>query len=107
MNVLHRLLLSLAAGLACMVSVEAAESRSWESSLVTLEVTLKEYDFFQPWTTPTRSIRKHGLVIGDREVLTTAQNLPTETLVRLQKGGVANGTRPKSSGSIRTLIWPW
>jgi S1-C subfamily serine protease len=66
--------------------VNAAES-VWEKSVVTVEVTFKDYDFFQPWNTPTRSVRKHGLYVGNREVVTTAQYLPTETLVRLQKGG--------------------
>ncbi|HAB15894.1 MAG TPA: hypothetical protein PLX89_04220 [Verrucomicrobiota bacterium] len=68
-------------------SVQAAETNGWDKSLVTIEVTFKDYDYFQPWNKPTRSIRKHGLVVGDREVLTTAQSLPSQTLVRLQKGG--------------------
>ncbi len=59
----------------------------WENSVVTIEVTSKVYDAFQPWNDPTRAVRKHGLVIGPGEILTTAQNLPTHTLVRVQKGG--------------------
>lgn len=59
----------------------------WTRSLVNVEVTFKQADAFQPWNEPTRAIRKHGIVIGEREVLTTAQYLPTHTLVRLQKGG--------------------
>jgi hypothetical protein len=68
-------------------SAGAAGPHTWEPSLVTLEVTFKDYDYFQPWTKPTRTIRKQALVVGDREVLTTAQHLPGQTLVRLQKGG--------------------
>jgi S1-C subfamily serine protease len=60
---------------------------SWDRSLVTIEVTYKLYDAFQPWNEPTRSIRKHGFVIGPGELLTTAQYLPAHTLVRVQKGG--------------------
>ncbi len=60
---------------------------NWERSLVTIEVTFKLHDAFQPWNEPARAIRKHGVVIGPGEVLTTAQYLPTHTLVRLQKGG--------------------
>lgn len=58
-----------------------------EASLVTLEITTKNYDYFQPWTKPTRSVRKHALVAGDRELVTTSQNLADRTLVRVQKGG--------------------
>ncbi|MGE3312419.1 MAG: hypothetical protein AB7O66_20830 [Limisphaerales bacterium] len=58
-----------------------------EASLVTLEITAKNYDYFQPWSKPTRSVRKHALVVGDRELVTTAQNLADRTLVRVQKGG--------------------
>ncbi|HMO65976.1 MAG TPA: hypothetical protein PKE47_12270, partial [Verrucomicrobiota bacterium] len=50
-------------------------------------MTFRDYDLFQPWNKPTRTIRKHGLVVGERQILTTAQYLPTQTLVRLQKGG--------------------
>lgn len=59
----------------------------WDRSLVTIEVTFKLHDAFQPWNEPTRSIRKHGVVVAPGEVLTTAQYLPAHTLVRLQKGG--------------------
>ncbi|MBL9135792.1 MAG: hypothetical protein JNK85_07990 [Verrucomicrobiales bacterium] len=59
----------------------------FESSVVTLEVTSKDYDYFQPWTKPTRSVRKHALVVGEKELVTTAQNLADQTLVRVQKRG--------------------
>lgn len=65
----------------------ARANTDWTRSLVTVEATYKVRDAFQPWNEPTRSIRKHGLVIGPGEVLTTAQYLPDHTLVRLQKGG--------------------
>lgn len=59
----------------------------WTQSLVNIEVTYKVNDAFQPWNTPTRAIRKQGVVVAPGEVLTTAQYLPTHTLVRMQKGG--------------------
>ncbi|MFO1459021.1 MAG: hypothetical protein U1G08_06395 [Verrucomicrobiota bacterium] len=65
----------------------AADSRSWEKSYVTLEVTYKDYDYSQPWNKPTRTIRKGAVVQPGHEVLTTAQHLPGATLVRLQRGG--------------------
>ncbi|NDC74454.1 hypothetical protein EBZ70_03980 [bacterium] len=83
---LLRFLFRFAAIGLCAGAVLPAQSE-WEHSLVSIEVTSKVYDAFQPWNDPTRAVRKHGLVIGPGEVLTTAQNLPTHTLVRLQKGG--------------------
>lgn len=59
----------------------------FETSVVTVEVTFKEYDLMQPWNKPTRSVRKHALVVGERQLVTTAQNLADRTLVRAQKGG--------------------
>ncbi len=59
----------------------------FESSVVTVEVTSKEYDLMQPWNKPTRSIRKHALVLGSHELVTTAQGFANRTLVRVQKGG--------------------
>lgn len=68
-------------------AARATDLAAWSASLVSVEVTFKDFDHFQPWNKPTRSIRKHGLVVGEREILTTAQHLPHQTLVRLQKGG--------------------
>jgi hypothetical protein len=66
---------------------DLAAPRDWATALVTLEVTYKLYDAGQPWNEPSRAIRKHGVVIAPGEILTTAQYLPTQTLVRAQKGG--------------------
>ncbi len=85
MNLLRLLLGIVALGFAAATVLPAQSG--WEKSLVSIEVTSKVYDAFQPWNDPTRAVRKHGLVIGPGEVLTTAQSLPTHTLVRLQKGG--------------------
>lgn len=82
-----RTLLFIATLAWCIVGVRAADHRSWERSYVTLEITYKEYDYTQPWSKPTRTIRKGGLVLAGSELLTTAQHLPGATLVRVQKGG--------------------
>jgi hypothetical protein len=55
--------------------------------VVTLEVARKQYDFLQPWNTRNRSAVKTGIVIGERDVLTTAADMFDRTLVRLQKDG--------------------
>ncbi len=59
----------------------------WERSLVTLEITHNVYEFLQPWSKRTEQHRKTGVVVGPRQVLTTAEHLSDRTLVRLQKGG--------------------
>ena len=65
----------------------AAPASEWENSLVYLEVTRKAYEVFQPWTPKARTVQKNGLVIGAREILTTAEELSDRTLIRVQKGG--------------------
>jgi len=56
-------------------------------SVVSVEVSRKEYQYYQPWSTRTKKVKKVGVVIGDRQVLVTAEDLSDNTLVRLQKGG--------------------
>ena len=65
----------------------APAASEWESSLVYLEVTRNAYEVFQPWTPKARTVQKNGLIIGPREILTTAEELSDRTLVRVQKGG--------------------
>ncbi|HZR21597.1 MAG TPA: serine protease [Verrucomicrobiae bacterium] len=64
-----------------------APASPWEHSVVTLEVSRKQYDYYQPWTRKTSRAIKTGIVLGDHQVLTTAEELFDRTLVRLQKGG--------------------
>ena len=59
----------------------------WEQSIVSIEITRKQYDAFQPWTRRVRNAQKMGLVIGSKEILTTADELFDRTLIRLQKNG--------------------
>jgi hypothetical protein len=65
----------------------SAGESAWESSVVTVDVTRKQYDYQQPWSKRTRNVQKAGLVVRPTEVLTTAEDLSDRTLVRLQKGG--------------------
>jgi PDZ domain len=87
MKPLVRALLFLAVAVCGGVVTWAADPRAWDRSYVTLEVTYKDYDYTQPWSKPTRTVRKGALVLPGQEVLTTAQHLPGATLVRLQRGG--------------------
>jgi len=59
----------------------------WERAIVSVEINRKQYDYFQPWTKRVQTLTKAGLVIGPREILTTADDLDDRTLVRAQKGG--------------------
>ena len=61
--------------------------KGWESSVVTLDITRRQYDYFQPWSEHSQTVAKSGVVIAPREILTTADELDDRTLVRVQKGG--------------------
>jgi len=64
------------------------KSGRWlEPSIVSLDVTRKQYDYSQPWSRRSQSVTKSGIVIGPREILTTADDFTDRTLVRIQKGG--------------------
>lgn len=65
----------------------ASQLLSWEDSIVNIEVSRKQYDYYQPWTRRPGRALKTGIVIGEKEILTTADELFDRTLVRIQKGG--------------------
>jgi hypothetical protein len=71
------------------VGREAARKAAgdWERSFVSVEIHRKQYDYLQPWSKRVQTATKAALVIGPREILTTADDLADRTLVRLQKGG--------------------
>jgi hypothetical protein len=66
---------------------KALHGSPWEHSIVTIEVSRKQYDYYQPWTRRTSRVQKTGLVITDHQILTTADEMFDRTLVRLQKNG--------------------
>jgi len=69
------------------VQAEKRADALWSSSVVTIEVARKQYDYYQPWSKPMRQVQKMGTVIAGHQVLTTANDLFDRTLVRLQKRG--------------------
>src|SRR5262245_6840735 len=78
--------------LACVMGRAADDAKNvdpaaWERSVVHIDVTRKQYDYFQPWSKRMKSTQKTGVVINDREILTSADELFDRTLIRLQKGG--------------------
>lgn len=66
---------------------DAETERRLERALITIEVTRKDYDFFQPWTKRVAQSVKAGVILEGGEILTTADALNDHTLIRLQKGG--------------------
>ncbi|MEO6034610.1 MAG: hypothetical protein ABIQ35_05100 [Verrucomicrobiota bacterium] len=89
MTIRSLLLTTVILALACDSSIGASSSanRELERSVVTLDITRKQYDFFLPWSRQAQNLVKSGIVIGAREILTTADGLENQTLIRLQKGG--------------------
>ena len=64
-----------------------ASTAAWEHSIVNVEVARRQYDYSQPWTKRSNRHQKTGLVVGEHQILTTAEELFDRTLVRLQKDG--------------------
>jgi len=64
-----------------------SETAAWERSVVIVEVARKQYDYYQPWTRKDVRVQKPGLVVGERQILTTAEEMSNRTLVRVQKRG--------------------
>ncbi len=83
------ILFLLASGLVSVEGREAATkaAKGLEASLVSLEITRRQYDYFQPWSKRGQTVAKAGVVIGPREILTTADDVDDRTLVRVQKRG--------------------
>lgn len=67
----------------------------WEKSVVKVEVSRNLYDYYQPWNRRNDRSAKIGLVVGERQILTTSQDLSDRTLVRLQKGGRGQWTNAR------------
>jgi hypothetical protein len=83
-----RLTLLLLALLAAPVATFAQSvAKGLEHSVVTIDITRKQYDYLRPWIKSSHSANKTGVVIGPREILTTAEDIHDLTLARLQKDG--------------------
>jgi hypothetical protein len=89
MKIRFTCLIVLLLGSVCGFSGEAGKksARLLEQSIVSVDVTRKQYDYLQPWSRRSQSVTKAGVVIGPREILTTADDFTDRTLVRIQKGG--------------------
>lgn len=81
------LLLAAVAGRALGQEAPSQETSPWESSIVTVDVTRKNYDYLQPWSKRLKSAQKAAVILDDRQILTTADELFDRTLIRVQRGG--------------------
>jgi len=80
-------LLLLIAPLAALAETISTNASTWEKSVVNIEVARKSYDYYQPWNRRSERAAKTGVVVGERQILATAQGLSDQTLVRMQKNG--------------------
>jgi len=60
---------------------------SWANAIIHIEITSKDYSYTQPWTRSERKDEKSGVVIDGHQILTTADGLNDQTLIRLKKQG--------------------
>lgn len=70
-----------------LLHLQGIASLNPETSLVEIEVTKKEYDYGTPWFTRNNQVRKNGILIGPKQILTTADGLSGQYLCRIKKGG--------------------
>ena len=70
-----------------LLTAAGGDLASWEKSLVTLEVNRQGYNYIQPWTRRSQSVQKSAVVIGEKSILTTADQLNDLLTVRVQKSG--------------------
>jgi hypothetical protein len=87
--------LLLAAALASTLPAAAASHAvkkdsggfAWENAIIHIEVTSKAYNYIQPWERSEKKVYKSGVVIEGHEIITTADGLADQTLIRLKKQG--------------------
>jgi hypothetical protein len=60
---------------------------SWENAIIHIEISGKEYSYVQPWARAERKVVKTGVLLPNHVIITTADGLNDQTLIRLQKQG--------------------
>ena len=74
-RIFSSLLLAALTSSAVLTVKAELESDLWGRSLVQIESTRHQYEFFQPWSRRTSSNSKFGVVVGGQRILTTADYL--------------------------------
>ncbi len=70
----------------------------WNNAIIHIEVTSKQYNYVQPWARSEQKVYKSGVVIDGHQILTTADGLADQTLIRLKKQG-------GGLFSLGTVVW--
>ena len=65
----------------------SADTFPWENAIIHIEVTSKVYNYIQPWQRSEKKVYKSGVVVAGHLILTTADGLADQTLIRLKKQG--------------------
>jgi hypothetical protein len=65
----------------------ASGAFAWENAIIHIEVTSKAYNYIQPWERSERKVYKSGVVVEGHQIITTADGLADQTLIRLKKQG--------------------
>jgi hypothetical protein len=58
-----------------------------KASVVEIELTKKTYDYRMPWVSRNHQIHKNGILVGQNQILTTADGFSGQYLCRITKGG--------------------
>ena len=71
---------------------------SWPDAIIHLEISGKEYSYVQPWARAERKVVKTGVLLPGHLIITTADGLNDQTLIRMQKQGTG-------LFSLGRLVW--
>lgn len=73
--------------LCVLASVAYAKPFDPEGALIEIEITKKNYDYKIPWVSRNGQARKNGILIGQNQILTTADGFSGQYICRITKGG--------------------
>jgi PDZ domain len=65
----------------------AAPPFAWENAIIRIEVSGKVYNYIQPWSRSEHKVYKSGVVVEGHQIITTADGLEDQTVIRLKKQG--------------------
>jgi hypothetical protein len=60
---------------------------AWENAIIHIEVSGKTYNYIQPWERTEHKVYKSGVVVDGHQIITTAEGLDDQTVIRLKKQG--------------------
>ena len=58
-----------------------------KAAVVEIEITKKTYDYRMPWVSRNEQTHKNGILIGQNQILTTADGFSGQYLCHITKGG--------------------